>query len=62
VLEIIETCIFRDAWDDRDQAFDLYAFRDLLLLTPSPRASRKASTVTPVCPRRRRCGLRKSCS
>jgi hypothetical protein len=32
VLEIIETCIFRDSWDDRDQAFDLYAFRDLLLL------------------------------
>jgi hypothetical protein len=32
VLEIIETCIFRDPWDDRDQAFDLYAFRDLLLL------------------------------
>ena len=32
VLEIIETCIFRDPWDDKDQFFDLAAFRDLLFL------------------------------
>jgi pilus assembly protein FimV len=32
VLEVIETCIFRDAQDAVSQSFDLAAFRDLLLL------------------------------
>jgi hypothetical protein len=31
-LEVIETCIFRDPWDHTMDAFDLAAFRDLLLL------------------------------
>lgn len=32
VLELIETCIFRDPWAEQNQAFDLAALRDLLLL------------------------------
>lgn len=32
VLEVIETCIFRDPWDAKSEPFDLAAFRDLLFL------------------------------
>ena len=32
VLQILEACIFHNSWDDKGQAFDLAAFRELLLL------------------------------
>ncbi len=44
VLERIESCIFRDPWDDSVQSFDIAAFRDLLVLHAV------AQSVAPVRP------------
>ena len=44
-LVAIEACIFRDPWADKRQAFDLAAFRDLLLLHSAAQSAKPSASA-----------------